>query len=97
MNYISGDLNEAINDFILGNGKGVPNQKVCETLINNHHVVNKFVSNAINEEISKISIMPFGNELHCYNNPIFLGNCSRIIPILNSNNETILEVVFDRN
>ena len=97
MSYTSEDLNEAINDFILGNGKDIPKQKLCEILINNHPVVNKFVSNAINEEISKISIMPFGNEIHCYNNPIFSGNCSRIIPILNSNNETILEVVFDRN
>lgn len=91
------ELNNAVNDFILGNGKDVPKQEVCELLINNHPTVNKFISNAINEKIGKISIMPYGKELHCYNNPIFAGNCSRTIPILNSNNETILEVIFDRN
>ena len=97
MSYISEDFNKAVNDFILGNGKDIPNKKVCETLINNHPVVNKFISDAINKKIAKISIMPYGNELHCYNNPIFSGNCSTTIPILNSNNDTILEVIFDRN
>lgn len=94
---LSEKLNNAINDFILGNGKDIPNQKVCEFLINNHHIVNKFISDAINNKIEKISIMPYGNELHCYNNPIFSGTCSRTIPILDSNNKTILDVIFDRN
>ena len=94
---LSEKLNNAINDFILGNGKDIPNQKVCEILINSHPIVNKFISDAINNKIKKISIMPYGNELHCYNNPIFSGTCSRTLPILDSNNETILEVTFDRN
>jgi len=90
-------INNAVNDFILGKGSDIPKQEVCELLINNHPTVNKFISDAINNKIEKISIMPYGNELHCYNNPIFSGTCSRTIPILDSNNETILEVIFDRN
>ena len=49
MSYVSEDFNQAVNDFILGNGKDIPKQKVCETLINNHPIVNKFISAAINE------------------------------------------------
>jgi len=91
------DVDHAINDFVLGNGTDVPSQKVCETLIHGHPVINKFVSDAIENKLQKISIMPYGNTLQCWSNPVVYGSCSTTIPILGSYNETILEVNFDRN
>lgn len=91
------DINNAIDDFVLGNGTNVPNQEVCEVLINEHPIINKFISDAIQNNLQNISIMPYGNTLQCWSNPVVYGSCSTTIPIRNSNSETILEVNFDRN
>tara|TARA_B100000927_G_C16149479_1_gene342719 strand:- start:272 stop:562 length:291 start_codon:yes stop_codon:yes gene_type:complete len=92
-------FHHAINDFILGKGKDIPSQDVCEILIQKHPIVNKFISEAINNKIEKISIMPYGETLQCWSNPVVYGNCSRTIPILdpNDDNITLIEVNFDRN
>ena len=91
------NIENAINDFVSGNGINVPSQEVCETLINEHPVINKFIEDAIEKKLHRISIMPYENTLQCWSNPEIYGSCSRTIPIIGSNNETILEVNFDRN
>ena len=91
------NIETAVNNFVLGNGKNVPSQEVCEVLINNHPTINKFIKEAIQNKLQKISIMPYGNTLQCWSNPAVYGSCSTTVPILGSNGETILEVNFDRN
>ena len=94
------ELQAAINDFILGEGKGSPSQEVCEILIKKHPIINNFVRDALKKEnLKKISIMPYGDSLQCWENPVFEGSCSITMPILDPNDttKTILEVVFDRN
>lgn len=96
---LGSNLNTAINDFILGKGIGNPSQSTCEILIREHPIINKFVADAINDKMERISIMPFENKIQCWKNPTFYGNCSTTLPIMdpNDSDRILLEVNFDRN
>ena len=90
---------DAVDDFVYGKGKNLPSSEVCEILIRNHPVVNKFVSEAITKKLDRISIMPYGDSLQCWENPEFTGCTSTTVTILDpkGSGKVILEVNFDRN
>lgn len=96
-NEVNNELTHAVNDFILGKGQGNPSQSICEVLIQQHPIINKFIVDALKNKTERISIMPFENTIQCYTNPVFYGICSTTLPIMDPNSNRVLEVNFDRN
>ena len=78
MNYEPMDLNqakfdEAVNDFLIGNGKGLPDHKHCEILIHHHEVINKLITDAFNKKLKVIYIIPYGDSILLLENTILRG------------------------
>lgn len=90
-------LENAIYDFVKGNGKGIPSEQICEILINKFKPINDFVKDSLKKKIKKISIMPYGDNLQYWENSIYEGVLSRKVHILDKDGNSVLEVVFDRN
>ena len=90
-------LENAIYDFVKGNGKGIPSEQICEILINKFKPINDFVKDSLKKKIKKISIMTYGDNLQYWENSIYEGVLSRKVHILDKDGNSVLEVVFDRN
>lgn len=90
-------LENAIDDFIRGNGKGIPSEHTCDILVNNFKPINNLIKKSLEKKLKKISIMPYGDSLQCWENPVYVGNLSRSIHILDENGNSNMEVIFDRN
>lgn len=92
-------MDDAINDFVKGNGKGIPSDDVCLKLLNSE-IVMEPIKDALKQGVKKIGIMPYDNELIVVHNPIYIGYCSMSYKLnfkLNNDEKQEIEVCFDRN
>jgi len=84
----------ALIDFVDGKGTGIPSFEVCSALLQTDMIKN-IVTKALNKDIKKIAIQPFGDSLISVNDPIFTSQNTRFMKC--SLNGKSIVVAFDRN
>jgi hypothetical protein len=92
-------MDDAINDFVKGNGTGMPSDEVCLKLLNSEMVM-KSIKDALNQGVKKIGIMPYDGRLIFVHNPVYIGYCSmsyRLNFRTDDDKKQEIEVCFDRN
>ena len=92
-------IDDAVNDFVKGNGTGIPSNEVCLTLLNSEMVMEP-IKDALNQGVKKIGIMPYDNELIVVHDPVYIGYCSmsyRLNFKTDDDKKQEIEVCFDRN
>ena len=95
MEFSQEEYDEAVKDFLDGEGKGMPSVKVCERLMRFNKDINSKILKSINIKLNSISIMPSGNEIIFVDEPKFNGFYTTSMTITKDTHT--LTVNFDRN
>jgi hypothetical protein len=89
------DYNNAVDDFINGNGKGIPKSHICEILMQYDKNISEYINQAFKKKLKAISVMPYGECVVFAENPVCYGRCTQSMWI--STKDHKMMIYFDRN
>ena len=95
MEFIQEDYDEAVKDFLDGNGKGMPSTKVCERLMRFNKEINDKILNSLEKKLNSISVMPYGKDIMFVDEPKTNGFYTTSMTITKDTHT--LTVHFERN
>ena len=87
--------NEAINDFLDGNGSGIPDTNHCEYLMKYNKAINNKILKSLEKNKKSISIMPYGENIMFAEDATYSGPYTRNMYVEKDGHR--MEVYFDRN
>ena len=91
---MSVSIENALKDFVGGEGTGIPSYEVCSALISSEDF-NGLIVKAINKGVKKMAFQPFDESIVVVYEPIYTGPYTQSIQY-KLDDKTII-VCFDRN
>ena len=95
MKFSKDKYDNAVNDFINGNGTGCPSKEVCEILMRFDKSIQEECLKAVKNNLTSISIMPYGESIMIAKNPVYKGPYTTTMNITLDSHTTLVH--FDRN
>ena len=89
------NYNIAVDDFINGNGEGIPKPHICKILMRHNKNICEYINKAFIKKIKAITVMPYGEDIIFAENPIYNGRYTQSMWISTKDHKMI--VYFDRN